>query len=139
YRGWFVDLTNTRERIGVDGLSLTGFVAISSIIPDGTCTGDGTGVTYCFSALYGTFACEAKRSTGGLIGKLNPIQIDLEGDAYTKQSSTGKRYFRVNLRPTAPTGNISENTQKLHGVRPPEDLIPSDRIGWREIRNFKEN
>lgn len=139
YRGWYVDFANTRERIAVEGVSLPGSVVIPSIIPDGTCSGDGTGVSYCFNSLYGFLTCDAKKSSGGLIGKLNTIEIDPTQEVYTQQSSTGKRYYRLNVRAVGPTSNISENTQKLHSASVPQFNIPSDRVGWREIRNFKEN
>lgn len=140
YRGWYVDLPNARERIAVEGASAPGFTVINSLIPDGTCSGDGSGVSMCFSNLYGQKTCDFVRSTAGLLGRPNIISVDSALEAYGLQSSTGRRLLTVNLTAISTGTKIADAGNPLAStVKIPSFTLPADRVGWREVRNFKEN
>lgn len=140
YRGWYVDLPTLRERISVEGVGVLGQTAINSTIPDGTCSGDGSSTTMCWNNLYGTMACEFKRSTAGLLGRPNVINVDDSFEAYGLQSATGKRLLTINISLISTgtritdAGNVATSTSRMATAQ-----IPTDRLGWREVRNFKEN
>jgi type IV pilus assembly protein PilY1 len=140
YRGWYVDLPNARERIATEGTGGLGAVAFNSTIPDGTCSGDGGATSMCFNTIYGNAACEFTKSTAGLLSRPNFVTIDDASEAYSLRTATGRRLasLKGSVISTGTkitdAGNIATSTAKV--TIPP---IPGGRLGWREIRNFKEN
>jgi type IV pilus assembly protein PilY1 len=140
YRGWYVDLPTTRERIAVEGVAGPGFTAINSVIPDGTCSGDGSSVSMCFNNLYGVQVCEFVRSTVGLLGRPNIVNMDTAFEAYGLQSATGRRVLTLRFGLISTGTKISDAGNVLgQSTRVPAITLPTDRVGWREVRNFKDN
>ena len=65
YRGWYINLPQTRERIAVEPALGIGIVAFSAAIPEGTCSGDGTGRRYCLNPVFGTNqGCDTNATPG---------------------------------------------------------------------------
>lgn len=142
YRGWFADMPSAGERIAAEGTSGLGTSSFNSTIPDGNCSGDGTSRTMCFGSLYGQATCEFQLSQSGFLSQPNIITIDDVGvtDTYGARASTGRRYATVK-QSLISTGtkitdanNVASSTTKLAPA-----VIPGGRMGWREVRNFKEN
>lgn len=139
YRGWYADLPATGERVASEGTKTFGSVAFNSIIPDGSCSGDGTGRAMCFGSLYGQGTCGFELLTIGIPGPPGPITIE-EGESYGTRSSTGGRPATVkqSLITTGTkitdAGNVAASTKKMAPV-----VLPGGRMGWREVRNFKDN
>ncbi len=142
YRGWYADLPATGERVSIDGTAGLGFVGFNSTIPDGTCSGDGVSRSMCFGSLYGQATCSFELLTIGIAGKPGIITID-DGsatDSYGTRSSTGRRLATVK-QSLVSTGtkitdanNVAASTSKVTPA-----LLPGGRMGWREVRNFKDN
>lgn len=140
FRGWYVDLPTSRERIAVEGVLGLGFTAINSIIPDGTCSGDGSSVTMCFNNLYGFAACNFVRSQAGLLGRPSIINFDDAFEAYGLQTASGKRRLTIKSALIATGTKIADAGNVLGSSTPiPTFSLMTDRVAWREIRNFKEN
>jgi type IV pilus assembly protein PilY1 len=142
YRGWYADLPASGERVATEGTAGLGFVGFNSTIPDGSCSGDGTSRSMCFGSLYGQATCSFELLTIGIGGKPSIITIE-DGsatDAYSPRSSTGRRLatVRQSLISTGTkitdAGNVAASTSQVTPV-----VLPGGRMGWREVRNFKDN
>lgn len=141
YRGWYVDLPDSKERIAVEGALGPGYAALNSTIPEGECSGDGTGVSYCFNNIYGIISCTLKKSDVGLLSRPNIISIDdsLSDYSYSARNTTGRR--NLTIRSTSMStgskvtdaGNVSTQNSKATDLN-----ISVGRMSWREIRNFRD-
>jgi type IV pilus assembly protein PilY1 len=150
YRGWFFDLSQTRERIAVESAQGTGFVALNSTIPDGQCSGDGTGRSFCLNPDYGNSACSINLTQAGLLSRPNVITISTDTEAFTQRSNTGKRYAKLSQSlvttgtKITDAGNVASSTSNVNAKStsgsgsglPPS---PEGRVSWREIRSFRDN
>ena len=142
YRGWYADLPTTGERVATEGATGLGFVAFNSTIPDGTCSGDGTGRSMCFGSLYGQAACDFKLSKAGLLSRPNVISTEDSTivEVYSARTSTGRRnaIVKQSLLSTgtkiSDAGTVDSSTSQVSTA-----LIPGGRVSWREVRNFKGN
>lgn len=142
YRGWYADLPASGERVATEGTAGLGFVGFNSTIPDGSCSGDGTSRSMCFGSLYGQATCSFELLNIGIGGKPSIITIE-DGsatDSYSSRNSTGRRLatVRQSLISTGTkitdAGNVAASTSQVTPV-----ALPGGRMGWREVRNFKDN
>ncbi|MBX3657892.1 MAG: hypothetical protein KF740_05605 [Ramlibacter sp.] len=136
YRGWYVDLPAPRERVATEGAQGLGFVAFNSTIPEGGCSGDGSGRAMCFGSVYGTAQCAFSLSKIGLLSKPNVTIID--DTIVTTRSPTGRRKETVRQAlvttgtQITSAGNTNAQTEKISA-----QTVLDGRMGWREIRNFR--
>ncbi|MBX3588057.1 MAG: hypothetical protein KF796_15590 [Ramlibacter sp.] len=141
YRGWFVDLPASRERVAVEGAKFGDVALINTTIPDGGCSGDGSGRQLCVTSLYGLQACDFETSTAGLLSRPNVVLIEDTSsyDSYKPRNATGRRLTSIKSAALSTgtkitdAGNVSSSTTAINGP-----AIPSGRMSWREIRNFRE-
>jgi type IV pilus assembly protein PilY1 len=136
YRGWFINLPSTRERIAVEGAIGIGLVALNSTIPDGSCSGDGNGRTYLLNPVFGTPRNEILLQTNvGLLSRPNVTEID--SGAYSTRDAQGFRTVRIRQGIVSSGtlindgGSTAIDTQKTQS----DAVIPGGRLNWREIRN----
>lgn len=140
FRGWYADLPANGERVASEGAKTLGSVVFNSIIPDGSCSGDGTGRAMCFGSLYGQATCDFELLKIGIPGPPNPLTIEDGTETYGTRSSTGRRpaIVKQSLISTGTkitdAGNIAASTSKMTPI-----VLPGGRMGWREVRNFKDN
>jgi len=132
----------TSERIATEGALGLGFVALNSSIPEGECSGDGTGVSYCFNDLYGLLSCTINKSTSGLLSRPNVVLIDDSDSKYSygNRTATGRRTLTIKSTVISTGSKISDagNTPGQNAKVAPITIMVG-RTSWREIRNFREN
>ena len=135
YRGWRIDLPETRERIAAESALGTGAVIFNAAIPEGTCSGDGRGRPYCVNPVRGTSVCGAPSSEDGIPGPPIVIQVELQASSYTKRTPTGRRTVTLEQRSINSTTKITDAGNTLIGGRALESVsIPAGRLNWRELR-----
>lgn len=139
-RGWYMDLTNTRERIAVEGAQGLSTITFNSVIPTGDCSGDGDGRGYTLNPVTGAAAADiAVSSNGGIPGV--PIYLDLVDVSanYSSRATTGTRNYTVRQTVFSQTTKITaagNSGSKTTTVTP--STFTAGRVSWREIRNFKD-
>jgi type IV pilus assembly protein PilY1 len=146
YRGWFFDLSLPRERVAVEGATAFEFVAFNTTIPEGECSGDGSGRTLCLNPHYGTSTCEIRLiKEAGLLSRPNIVEVDasLPGTGnYSNRSNTGKRAVTIRQQPLSTGTTLTEAGNSVvagtqAGAIYSTVIVPAGRLSWREIRNFK--
>ena len=136
YRGWRLDLPETRERIAVDPALLIGSATFNSATPEGTCSGDGSGRSYCLNPVYGTSVCGSTSSTQGIRGAPIPFQIELDASSYSTRSPTGRRTVTIEQQVISSGTKItSAGNSLISGQTLNQVSIPAGRVSWRELRN----
>jgi type IV pilus assembly protein PilY1 len=140
-RGWYFDLTNTRERIAVEGAQGLSSIAISSTTPTGECMGGGDGRSYVLNAITGGAAGTIQLgSTIGMLSRPTYVSLELTSDGnYSTRRADGTRKYSVSEAVVSTgtkitnAGNVGTQTNRANTVQ-----ISSGRVSWREIRNFKD-
>jgi type IV pilus assembly protein PilY1 len=136
YRGWAIDLPETRERISVESALGIGAVIFSAAIPEGTCSGDGTGRKYCLNPVYGTSVCGSFASTPGIPSGPKIFQIELDDSSYTARSPSGRRSVTIEQQVVSSSTKITDAGNALvDGKKLQSITIPAGRMSWRELRN----
>ena len=137
-RGAYFDLTNSRERIAVDGAQGLNTVTLNSITPSGDCSGDGVGRTYTLNPL--TLAAVSPIASDNGIGfSSTPNYISMDDGVYSTRRPDGARKYKVSNTVVntgtklTSAGNVRTQTTKL-----PDVYITTGRISWREVRSFKD-
>ncbi|MBE2262826.1 MAG: hypothetical protein IAE92_08785 [Burkholderiaceae bacterium] len=136
YRGWYFNLPETRERVSVESALGIGAVVFSAAIPEGSCSGDGTGRKYCVNPIFGTSVCGDSTSTPGIPSGPKIFQIELDDSSYTARSPTGRRSVSIEQQAISSStkitdaGNALVDGKKLNSI-----TIPAGRMSWRELRN----
>lgn len=133
YRGWYVQMVKSGERIITDGALGTGYIAFSSLLPDDGCGSTGAGRLYQLNTLYGSGITSTP--TDSYLGR--PIIAFTDESAnentYGERSITGRRKVSLNSTPIAVSSDGSLRT----GANKTITLNATGRISWREIKNFK--
>ena len=142
-RGCYFNLTQTGERIGVQGDQGGGSVAFNSLIPLGTsCTGDGYSLAYQIKpstcALVNSTATQS--SSSGFFSKPNFIQIDFSPSGatsnYTSRRLSGVRKFSDYSTPISARGDGTLNQGGgIGGIPTPPPPINAGRVSWRELKS----
>lgn len=136
YRGWYFNLPETRERIAVEPALGIGVVAFNAAIPEGTCSGDGSGRKYCVNPVYGTSVCGATTSSPGIPSGPKIFQIELDASSYTSRSPTGARSVTIEQQIISSSTKITDSNNALvDGKNLQSITIPAGRVSWRELRN----
>ncbi len=136
YRGWYFNLPETRERVSVESALGIGAVVFAAAIPEGSCSGDGTGRKYCVNPIFGTSVCGDSTSTPGIPSGPKIFQIELDDSSYTARSPTGRRSVSIEQQAISSStkitdaGNALVDGKKLNSI-----TIPAGRMSWRELRN----
>lgn len=135
YRGWYIDLPQTRERVAVEPALGIGIVAFSAAIPEGTCSGDGSGRRYCLNPVYGTNqGCDTATSLGIPSGP-KIIQYELDASSYTARTPTGRRTVTIEQKVLNSSTKITDAGNALVSSSTVQSIsIPAGRISWRELR-----
>lgn len=137
-RGAYFDLSNSRERIAVDGAQGLNTITFNSMIPSGDCSGDGMGRTYPLNPLTLAPVSTIALDNGVRISP-PPNYISLEDNTYSIRDADGVRKFKVSNvilntgTQLTSAGNVRTQTTKL-----PDTYITTGRISWREVRSFKD-
>jgi type IV pilus assembly protein PilY1 len=136
YRGWYLDLPETRERIAVEPALGIGIVAFSAAIPEGTCSGDGSGRRYCLNPVYGTNqGCDTSASLGIPSGP-KIIQYELDDTSYTARTPSGRRTVTIEQKVLSSSTKITDAGNALVTSSTVQSVsIPAGRISWRELRH----
>ena len=138
YRGWYVTLPLSGERVAVDPDTRFGYTAVNSLVPPADCTVRGSGATMTFGNLYGNAESARNYQTGGYLGRPRIVQIDLSApDTYTysTRTGTGRRDISITSLPISSTGGVGDDPTLISGSRV-SIKVPAGRVGWREIKNF---
>ncbi len=136
YRGWLINLPETRERISVESALGIGAVIFSAAIPEGTCSGDGSGRKYCLNPVYGTSVCDSFVSSPGIPSGPKIFQIELDDSSYTARSPTGRRTVTIEQQVVSSSTKITDAGNALvDGKKLQSISIPAGRMSWRELRN----
>jgi Tfp pilus tip-associated adhesin PilY1 len=155
YRGWKINLSAARERIAVEGALGLGFVAFNSTIPEGECSGDGSGRQFCLDIYFGTSFCAITQvSEAGLLSRPNIVDVnnsdpDIEygkagsNDMYTKRNATGQRKLRIQQQLISTGTKIADGGNAIvagtgSGAAKLELELVVGRMNWREIKNFND-
>lgn len=135
YRGWYLDMPATRERIAVDPALGIGIVAFVAAIPEGTCSGDGTNRKYCLNPVYGTNQGCSTAVNPGLPSSPKIIQYELEDSSYTARTPTGRRNVTIEQKVINSSTKITTAGNPLVSSSTVQSItIPAGRISWRELR-----
>ncbi len=135
YRGWYIDLPQTRERIAVEPALGIGIVAFSAAIPEGTCSGDGTGRRYCLNPVYGTNQGCDTNSSPGIPSGPKIIQYELDDSSYTARTPSGRRTVTIEQKVLNSSTKITDAGNALVSSSTVQSIsIPAGRINWRELR-----
>ncbi len=136
YRGWLINLPETRERIAVESALGIGAVIFAAAIPEGTCSGDGTGRKYCLNPVYGTSVCGVFTSSPGIPSGPKIFQIELDDSSYTARTPTGRRTVTIEQQVVSSSTKITDAGNALvDGKKLQSISIPAGRMSWRELRN----
>lgn len=134
YRGWYIDLPATRERIAVEPALGIGIVAFRAAIPEGTCSGDGSQRPYCLNPVFGTgLGCDMT-ATPGIPSAPKILQIELDSP-YSPRSPSGGRTVTIKQQVVGSStkitdaGNVLVTGQNVQNI-----VIPAGRMSWRELR-----
>ena len=141
YRGWFVNLPASRERVAVESSKRGDLVAFNTTIPEGECSGDGSGRTICVTSLYGLAGCNIALSQSGLLSRPNFIDIEdpSAADSYTPRNATGRRFTSTKGAVLSTGTKIKDGVVSSTSTAVTGTAIPAGRMGWREVRNFRAN
>lgn len=136
YRGWYLDLPETRERIAVESEVGIGVIAFSAAIPEGTCSGDGNGRHYTLNPVYGYSLSGAAAASPGIPSGPKIFQIELDPSSYTTRSPTGRRSVSIEQQVISSSTKITDSDNALvKGTKLNTVTIPAGRMSWRELRN----
>jgi type IV pilus assembly protein PilY1 len=129
YRGWYVDMSNTMERIAVDPAFQSGVLAINSTIPGDACVSTGSANQYRVNAFTGnSLQTTSVNSTTGYLGSAS---ILLAGESAWSARTSGGRYVvtrKLNTLSAGTSGSVSDSETTVNVI--------GGRISWREISNF---
>lgn len=129
YRGWYVDMANTMERIAVDPTFQSGVLAINSTIPSDACVSSGSANQYRANAFTGlSLATTNVATTAGYLGSAS---ILLAGESIWSGRSSAGRYIvtrKLNTLSAGTSGSVSDSETTVNVI--------AGRISWREISNF---
>jgi type IV pilus assembly protein PilY1 len=135
YRGWLLNLPETRERIAVQSALGIGVVAFSAAIPEGTCSGDGTGRQYCLNPVQGVNVGCSTAATPGIPTGPKIIQFELEASSYSARTPTGGRTVTIEQKILSSSTKITDAGNALvSSTTVPSVKIPGGRVSWRELR-----
>ncbi len=135
-RGWYFNLPETRERVSVESALGIGAVVFAAAIPEGSCSGDGTGRKYCLNPIYGTSVCGISVSSPGIPSGPKIFQIELDDSSYTARSPTGRRSVSIEQQAITSSTKITDAGNALvDGKKLQSIIIPAGRMNWRELRN----
>jgi type IV pilus assembly protein PilY1 len=135
YRGWYINLPQTRERIAVEPALGIGIVAFSAAIPEGTCSGDGTGRRYCLNPVFGTNQGCDTNATPGIPSGPKIIQYELDATSYTARTPSGRRTVTIEQKVLNSSTKITDAGNALVSSSTVQSIsIPAGRINWRELR-----
>ena len=135
YRGWYINLPETRERISVESALGIGVVAFSAAIPEGTCSGDGSGRRYCLSPVFGNSLGCSSAATPGIPSGPKIIQYELEDSSYSTRSPSGRRTVTIEQKVLSSSTKITTAGNALVSSGTIQSVsIPAGRISWRELR-----
>ncbi len=140
YRGWYVDLPTSGERVIVEADTRYGYTAINSFVPPADCTANGTGTAMTFDNLYGTSRSARDERTRPL-SRPRIVALDMSGaDAhtYTKRLPSGRRDLTIVSRPVSALGGSGSSDPTVAQGPQVTIKIPGGRVGWREIKNFEK-
>jgi type IV pilus assembly protein PilY1 len=131
YRGWYVDFTNSMERVAVDPVVDAGLLAINSTIPGGDpCLPSGGANQYRLDPRGGkTLSSTATSTSSGYLGGPSILEV---GDGLWLPRDHSGRYqvWRpVNTASPSASGGVA-------GVSTPTPVL-AGRMSWREITNFQ--
>lgn len=140
-RGWYFDLTGTRERIAVEGAQGFSTITFNSTIPTGDCSGDGDGRSYTLNPITGVPSLPIDVSTGGgMLGIPIYLSMELDGGNYSARFTSGARTFTSTERVISPTTKLTgaNNIAKVKSSSLLQDTVRAGRVSWREVRDFKD-
>ena len=137
YRGWYFNLPESRERIAVESAMGIGAVIFSAAIPEGTCSGDGSGRKYCVNPVTGMNVCNGDAtSTPGIPSGPKIFQIELSDSSYTARTPSGRRSVTIEQQTVSSSTKITDAGNSLvSGQKLQQITIPAGRLNWRELRN----
>jgi Tfp pilus tip-associated adhesin PilY1 len=130
-----LNLPETRERIAVQSALGIGVVAFSAAIPEGTCSGDGTGRQYCLNPVQGVNVGCSTAATPGIPTGPKIIQFELEASSYSARTPTGGRTVTIEQKILSSSTKITDAGNALvSSTTVPSVKIPGGRVSWRELR-----
>ncbi|MBP6483400.1 MAG: hypothetical protein KA254_02140 [Rhodoferax sp.] len=137
YRGWYFNLPQTRERVSVESALGVGAVIFAAAIPEGTCSGDGSGRKYCVNPVTGMNVCFGDAtSTLGIPSGPKIFQIELSDSSYSARSPSGRRTVTIEQQAVSSSTRITDAGNALvAGQKLVQITIPAGRLNWRELRN----
>ena len=136
YRGWYLNLPTAKERIAVESVVGVGSVIFASAIPEGACSGDGSGRKYCLNPVDGSSTCGDFTTTIGIPSGPKIFQIELDDSSYTARSPTGRRTVTIEQQAISSSTKITDAGNALvTGTKLQSISIPAGRLSWRELRN----
>ncbi|RYF40106.1 MAG: hypothetical protein EOO38_22365, partial [Cytophagaceae bacterium] len=133
-RGWYADLSVSRERLVVDPVATTGVVNIASTIPPTSeCSDDGSGNVYYLDPASGDSVADTEVGTG-YFGKGFIIDLDTSTASSSSYSDRGVSGSRTATKKVAITnrGSTGQNVTKYLEVT----YLRTGRVYWREVRDF---
>ena len=132
YRGWVVNLKETRERVMAEGTLGVEYAYYSAVLPSSDeCAGGGTGSTMAIDPVTGS---SMRILQNAFPGQVFIVWLDDSAGSYSygTRSSTGKRIFKLKQVVKV---RLADGTSK--DAAHSEDVsIPAGRVSWREIRQF---
>jgi type IV pilus assembly protein PilY1 len=140
-RGWFTDLTSTRERIAVEGAQGFSSITFNSTIPVGDCSGDGDGRSYILNPLNGSSVTPIENGTGGgMLGAPIYLALEQDGGNYSSRFTSGSRQFTSSERVISATTRLTgaSNIAKVQSSALLKDSVRAGRVSWREVRDFRD-
>jgi type IV pilus assembly protein PilY1 len=134
YRGWYINLPSTRERISVESALGIGIVSFRSTIPEGSCSGDGSQRAYCLNPVYGnSLGCDMTANSGNPSApKIFQIALD---QSYSTSKPTGSRTVTVDQQMVGSSTKITDaGNVMVYGQNVNSVTLPAGRVSWRELR-----
>lgn len=134
YRGWYLNMPATRERIVVEPSLGFGIVGFRATIPDGSCAGDGGQRSYCLNPVFGTsLGCDMSENSGNPSApEIFEIALD---QPYSTRKPSGLRTVTINQQIVGSSTKITDaGNVVVYGQNVNSVSIPAGRISWRELR-----
>jgi Tfp pilus tip-associated adhesin PilY1 len=139
-RGWYFDLTRTRERVVIDAVAATGIININSTIPPvSACSDNGDGLKYFLRPSTGLNAAATEAEGGGYLGRATTVDIDLSTNTLSSYSNRGVSGRRTATKREAILTQRQKDTGSTTTTNNVDvTYLSTGRIYWREVKDFNK-